>query len=576
MRLRGTVLVLFVALGIATAAFAADVDWPMARYDEAQSGFTPQHLDLPLTLSWQHNTTKFADNTSAPAVVGGVVYFASGNRLYAVDAATGALKWVYPSSDALSFNIKTGITVWEDLVLFGGTDGTLYAVRAADGRTAWAFPTRGPIRSSPIVSGGTVFVGSDDNSLYALDASTGEMIWTGGFRTNDDVQATPALTPGLVIFASMDTNVYAANVATGRTRWSYRLPMSPIRSAPVISGNLAYIATGHAISALSTKNGQPRYTINLPSDVVASPAVAGNDLYVLCRDRKLYSYIAGTVGPKPKWAQPAVLGQASTTPPTVAGDIVFVGCLRGLICAYSAEDGHLLWSYTVAPSNAGNTGQRSDFTNLDAPLVVADGALFALTDDGALHCFTSRAPDNTPPKIYNVTPTASAAMSGSPPITVSAIIYDESTGVDPASVELLLDKEKVEYKFDPTKLLLRYDTPVTQPLRPLADGRHNLTILAKDWKGNQLEYAWSFIVDNTLPPRTPPRAATQTPQPTTPQRDRRGRTGRSRRSETPTPPAPLSPPSSSPSVAPGPGAPPAPPPMPPGYRAPPGPPAGGS
>jgi len=529
-----TVVLMVMVTAAALAAFAAEGDWTLARYDEAGTGYTPEQVALPLTLCWQYDTSRFTGNTSTPAVAGGVVYFAAGSKLFALDAATGTLKWRYPSTDTLGFNIRTGITIWEDLLLFGGTDGHLYALSADTGRLVWRFPTRGPIRSAPVVTGGTVFVGSDDNSLYAVDARTGTEVWTSGFRTKDDVHAAPAIAPGLVIFASMDSNVYAANVATGRTRWMYQLPMSPVRSAPVVVGNFVFIGAGRAICALSLKNGMLRYSIPLPSDIASPPAAAGEELYIICRNKKLYSYFVGMTGAKLRWTAPVDIGVSSTAPPTIAGDAIFVACNRGYIGAYSTEDGKLLWSYTASPSLAGNNNQKVEVTDIAAPAVIAGGCLYVVADDGSLRCFRNQAADDTPPEVDNVYPRIGAAMSGSPPIPVVATLSDESTGVDPNSVQLLLDDKPVEGKFDVKTSKLTYETPITQPIQQLSDGRHSLTIEAKDWKGNTLNHTWSFFVDNTLPAPPPPKAKERKAPP--PKQPRRGQTGTG--ATPPTPPTP--------------------------------------
>lgn len=498
---RRLVVALVVALAVGATAYAAENDWTMARYDEAQTGYTPQKLTLPLTLCWQHNTTKSTNNTSTPAIFGDTAYFSSGNRVLAVHAYTGAAKWKFPAGpDTLRFSIKTGITVWEDMVFFGGMDGKLYALNAANGLVVWTFSAGSAIRSTPVITNGTLFVGSDDNNLYAIDARSGELSWTGGFRTNDDVAVSPAVSPGMVIFTSLDTNVYAANSATGKMRWSYRLPSATTRSAPVVSGNLVFISAGRDIHVLSVKSGQLRYVINLPSDVAAPIAVAGDDIYVICRNWKLYAYKAGLSAVKPKWSAAPDLKMSVTAPPTVAGDAVFVGTNRGMIYAFSAETGNLMWNYTAAPSIIGNANQQTNFTCISAPLAVANNSLYALTDDGSLRCFRNDAPDNTPPKLFNVTPLLGTAMSGHPPIQISAILYDESTGINPDSIQLLLDGDKVEHTFDVSTLALSYMTPITSPVRPLSDKRHVLTILANDWKGNEIKHTWSFIVDNSLPP----------------------------------------------------------------------------
>lgn len=493
------IIVLVVVLMAAGMVCAAETDWATARYDESQTGYTPQQLTLPLTMCWQFNSSKFANNTSTPAVVGNTAYFASGDRVYAVDTATGVKKWQYPASDRLGFNVKTGITVWEDLLFFGGTDGNIYALTIADGRPVWRYPTSGSIRSTPVISGGTMFVGSDDNSLYAIDARSGELSWLGGFRTKDDVIASAAVAPGLVIFASMDANLYAANVSTGKMRWKTQLPISPVRSAPVISGNLVFIGSGRSILALNAKNGQVKYSIATPSDIATPLAIAGDSLYVICKDRKLYAFEVNMTGPKAKWSAAAEIGLTTIAPPTVAGNIVYVGSNRGQINAFTADTGELVWSYTITPYDEADS-QSSMFTDIAAPLVVANNSLFALTDDGSLHCFTNQADDDTPPKIYNVSPKMGTAMSGQPPIIVSAILFDESSGVNPNSIQLLLDNEDVEYTYDIATLTITYETPITYPLRQLPDGRHFLTVLASDWKGNQLAYSWSFIVDNSMPP----------------------------------------------------------------------------
>ena len=53
----------------------------------------------------------------------------------------------------------------------------LHAFDATTGTFSWSAATGGPIRSSPTVAGGTVYVGSSDGDLYAFDATTGALLW---------------------------------------------------------------------------------------------------------------------------------------------------------------------------------------------------------------------------------------------------------------------------------------------------------------------------------------------------------------------------------------------------------------
>ena len=55
----------------------------------------------------------------------------------------------------------------------GSQDGNVYALDADGGALLWKFETRGPVWSSPLISGGTVYIGSNDNHVYALKAGGG-------------------------------------------------------------------------------------------------------------------------------------------------------------------------------------------------------------------------------------------------------------------------------------------------------------------------------------------------------------------------------------------------------------------
>jgi hypothetical protein len=146
-----------------------------------------------------------------------------------------------------------------------------------------------------------------------------------------------------------------------------------------------------------------------------------------------------------------------------------------------------------------------------------------------------------------MTPQRGVTMSGSPPITFSANFFDTTTGVDPATVRLTFDGDPVEHKLDLQKWLVTYQTPVTQPLRALDDGRHEIAFTASDWRGNSATETWSFTVDNSMKPSTAPRPVEQpkspaTPRPSTRRQPRSWPTRRGTTQPTPTPtPAPRSP-----------------------------------
>ena len=59
----------------------------------------------------------------------------------------------------------------------GSDDNNIYALNATTGAKLWNYTTGGGVDSSPAVANGVVYVGSDDNNTYALNATTGAKLW---------------------------------------------------------------------------------------------------------------------------------------------------------------------------------------------------------------------------------------------------------------------------------------------------------------------------------------------------------------------------------------------------------------
>ena len=73
--------------------------------------------------------------------------------------------------------------------------------------------------SSPAVVNGVAYFGSADRNAYALNATTGALLWS--FNAGGSVNTSPAVANGVVYFGSEGDNVYALNARTGAKLWSY-------------------------------------------------------------------------------------------------------------------------------------------------------------------------------------------------------------------------------------------------------------------------------------------------------------------------------------------------------------------
>jgi outer membrane protein assembly factor BamB len=130
----------------------------------------------------------------SPAVSKGKVYIDSFSGLCAYAAAAGTNLWCAGTSylpDAPS-----GAAVVDGIAYFGSAVGSVFAIDAATGEQLWSAPISADnAASSPAVANGVVYVGSDDGTLYAFDAKTGaELAAVAGVAG----QSSPTVANGVV------------------------------------------------------------------------------------------------------------------------------------------------------------------------------------------------------------------------------------------------------------------------------------------------------------------------------------------------------------------------------------------
>lgn len=479
-------------------------DYTMYKGDSAHTGYTDEHLEFPLKLSWKYLSDVSPDNPSSPAIKDGVIYFGAGSRLYAVNADTGTFRWCYPATETLTSNIRTSPAVGDKMVYFGAGDGRLYAVSTEDGSLVWSFVTRSNITSSPVLVGDILYFGSDDRKLYALNAQTGEMEWKGGFRTADGIASSPAVIDGLAYFLSTDTILYAANTVSGRLSWATRIGSGSRHATPVVADNTIYLAAGNTLFAMQSKSSRVKWSAPVPGEITTTPAVAKGIVYFAYKDGKSSKFCALTSAGKLKWKEPVEIGAPSYSSPIVVDDTVIVTANKGIILALDVETGAIKWKYTVMPSilEYGSQRYKYGYVNLAAAPIVADGTLYVLADDGALLAFSMDSPDSTPPRVETVRPLRNFLMPGSPPVEISALVKDLGSGIKEDTIKLTLDGETLEHDVIPERGVIWYKTPRDARLIPLSNGRHVASLTVEDWAGNKTYEEWTFMVDNTL--RTAP------------------------------------------------------------------------
>jgi outer membrane protein assembly factor BamB len=245
---------------------------------------------------------------SLPAIANGTVFIGNGDKnLYAFDPETGRVRWNYTTIGsvntlAVADNIVylTSVQIVNITVAKGmdrskdriETDNRIYALDAENGTLKWAFTPIGHISyCGPAVANGILYVGTEYNNLYALDARTGEIRWN---RTVNVSLSSPAIAEGTVYVGSGDNNLYALDAETGAQKWKYAVKESKmpggIVSSPAFADGVIYFGDLNGnLYALDAKTGALRWNFTAGGYIWSSPAVSNGVVYFSSGDGYLYA-----------------------------------------------------------------------------------------------------------------------------------------------------------------------------------------------------------------------------------------------------------------------------------------------
>jgi len=251
-----------------------------------------------------------------------------------------------------------------------------------EGVLLWNYSTGDEVYSSPAVADGVVYVGSDDHTIYAFDASTGALLWNA--TTGQAVRSSPAVANGVVYVGSDDYTVYAFDAGTGAPLWNYTNGVAVVRSSPAVADGIVYIGDSPSkLSALDASTGAllwnatmapPPWTVTY---VTSSPAVAGGIVYVGSYDQNVYAFDALTGD----LVWNTTTGNYVFSSPAVEEGVVYAGSWDNNLYALDADTGAILWNFTTGNAITSSPAVENGvvyFGSLDNNTYALDGTTGAL------------------------------------------------------------------------------------------------------------------------------------------------------------------------------------------------------
>jgi eukaryotic-like serine/threonine-protein kinase len=161
------------------------------------------------------------------------------SNLYAVDAATGKKKWAYSNRGSW---VIASPAVYDGKVYFATSDtGRLVALDAGTGDLLFSLDFKHwPMFSSPAIAGRRLYIGSHQGKLIALDLATKAPAWI--FATEASRQNGPGLTKpdGTPNYEAAFADGFYDSMVAGVARM---LSVGAVLSSPVVANGTLYFGS---------------------------------------------------------------------------------------------------------------------------------------------------------------------------------------------------------------------------------------------------------------------------------------------------------------------------------------------
>ncbi len=322
-------------------------------------------------------------------------------NVYGLDTEDGDPIWLWKPEVELSANplvacgsaggvgagkLYSVPAIRDDTMYLGAYDGRVHAVDLDSRDEIWRYKTDGPIAGNVAVTEETVFVGSSDRMLYALErfpsSGSGEgdedvpepgLQWDQPFEADEKIWATPVVADGKVLFGSLGGMFYAVNAGTGESAWEepFNAKGGIVSEALVVGGKVYFGSFDGDFYALDADTGELLWDSPFQAEgwFWANPVYHNGVVFACCLDHSVYA-LDGSTGDL-VWSFDG--GSAMKSSPVAIDGTLIAASEGGMVYGLDMETGDSLWDFEISDK-------------LLAPLAVSEGRIYIYANDNSLHC----------------------------------------------------------------------------------------------------------------------------------------------------------------------------------------------
>nr|WP_233075673.1 outer membrane protein assembly factor BamB [Paraglaciecola chathamensis] len=288
-------------------------------------------------------------------------------------------------SSGASAKIAGGLAVAYETLFFGTENGDVTALDVHTGEEKWTVTIKGEVLAAPAIDEGVVVINTGSGTMFGLDAESGEEIWS----YESDVPplslrgiAAPVAANGGAIVGTASGKLAVNILGTGQTAWEQPIGSATgateldrivdIDSKPLIAGGVIYVISfDGSLASVELRSGRTIWKREYKS--YRRLTQAGNSLFVVDSDSNVYALDARN-GIE-KWSQSALKKRLLTAAEPI-GEYLVAGDKWGFLHFFDQAEGKI-----VARVDVG--GDDEDESIYSAP-VVDGNILYTQTRDGKL------------------------------------------------------------------------------------------------------------------------------------------------------------------------------------------------
>jgi len=233
-----------------------------------------------------------------------IVFANEADQVVAVDAMTGKFKWQYKSETPEQYTLRghAGVTIDNDVMYTGFSNGTIVALRKDTGSVAWSTSLKGDfdkfmdVDATPLVLGDKVYATSSSGGVFALDKATGQVRWRVPFydaaQPSEFGNVGGITTDGKLLFVSVaELGTYAMDF-NGNIVWRVGAKGGGEPAAPVVFADLlVYTLAEDGLFVANRRTGETLEFFDPGEGISAQPTItADGRLFVMSNHGILYAF----------------------------------------------------------------------------------------------------------------------------------------------------------------------------------------------------------------------------------------------------------------------------------------------